>query len=237
VPDDIHLQKTILPIRFPFSAGHMRNAVRPRPSVDAEPPENATEVIDGRRLRGENNRLRISAAFLALIAEGVVTPTAEDVASRAGVGLRSVFRHFTDMEMLYREMAVHSQRLVSRLADISFSETGGQEQLDQIIDARTTVYEEMMPFQIAARVHLHESPYLRLHLESFADFQRAALLDSFPKEWLKDKALLEALNLALSFDTWMRLRRDQRLNRSTARRVMSLTCSALLQGKASVRGS
>jgi AcrR family transcriptional regulator len=215
----------------------MRNVFRPTPSDDAHLPANATEVVDGRRKRGENNRLRISEAFLALIAEGAVSPTAEDVASRAGVGLRSVFRHFKDMEMLYREMASHSQRVAGRLADTGFSEETGQERLDQIIDARTAVYEEMMPFQIAARVHLHESAYLRLHLESFADFQRAALLESFPKEWLKDKSLLEALNLALSFDTWLRLRRDQRLNRSTARRVVALTCSALLQDKATVRSS
>jgi AcrR family transcriptional regulator len=187
------------------------------------------EIADGRRRRAENNRNRISQAFISLIAEGVVAPTAEDVANRAGVGLRSVFRHFTDMETLYRKMVAHSRQLASSLADSGPPDEDPQKMLDRIVDARAAVYEAIMPFQIAAQVRQHESAHLRLHQESFAELQRSALLESFPKELLRDKALLEALNLALSFDTWMRLRREQRLNRAAARRVVLLTCSALLQ--------
>jgi AcrR family transcriptional regulator len=187
------------------------------------------EITDGRRRRAENNRNRISQAFISLIAEGVIAPTAEDVASRAGVGLRSVFRHFSDMESLYREMVAHSKRLASSLAGHSSPEEDWQTTLGRIVDARTAVYEAVMPFQIAAQVHQHESAHLRLHQESFAELQRSTLLESFRKDLLKDKALLEALNVALSFETWMRLRRDQRLNRAAARRVILLTCSALLQ--------
>ena len=58
-----------------------------------------------RRTRGQANKLSIVRALSDLIRGGIVAPTAEQVAARAGVGLRSVFRHFADMETLYREIA------------------------------------------------------------------------------------------------------------------------------------
>jgi AcrR family transcriptional regulator len=198
-------------------------------AADESATVDADDVVDGRRKRGEDNR--ISQAFISLIAAGVVTPTAEDVASQAGVGLRSVFRHFSDMETLYREMVAHSHRLASDLVGQGRPDGDWRTVLDGIVDARMAVYESVMPFQIAAQVHQYESAHLRLHQETFADLQRSALLESFPKGLLRDKALLEALNLALSFETWMRLRREQRLNQAAARRVVLLTCSSLLQEK------
>src|SRR5215470_9153290 len=59
---------------------------------------------DGRRQRTSTSRGRIVAAMLDLAREGELTPSAETVAERAGVGRRTVFRLFSDMESLYREM-------------------------------------------------------------------------------------------------------------------------------------
>jgi AcrR family transcriptional regulator len=191
------------------------------------------ESVDGRRKRAELNKKRLTQAFIALVAEGVVTPTAQDVARRAGVGLRSVFRHFTDMEALYHEMATYSQRLAGELRERHAHATENpnlEELLVSLINQRAAVYEQLMPFQVAAQAHQHESAFLRAHQKSFAEMQRAALLDFLPKSLLGDAARVEAVDLALSFDTWTRLRREQQLNQAAAKRVMLLTCSALLQG-------
>jgi hypothetical protein len=133
------------------------------------------------------------------------------------------------MDALYREMAAHSQRLTREMAERPRRDQDLESQLAEIIDARAAVYEQIMPFQIAAQVHQHESAYLRTHQVTFADLQRTTLLGALPKDLLRDKSTLEAVNLALSFDTWMRLRREQRLNRAAAKRVVALTCSALLK--------
>ena len=53
-----------------------------------------TLKTDGRRRRGEDNRARIVAALVALVREDNFTPGAEEVAIRADVSLRTVFRHF-----------------------------------------------------------------------------------------------------------------------------------------------
>ena len=79
----------------------MARAARAQQSPD-EPP--AQEERDGRRLRSIDSRARIVKAMLALIEEGDMAPGAEAVAARAEVGLRTVFRHFKDMESLYRDV-------------------------------------------------------------------------------------------------------------------------------------
>lgn len=50
---------------------------------------NAT--TDGRKLRSEDSKRRIVSAMLELVREGRMAPTAEEVANRAEVGLRTVF--------------------------------------------------------------------------------------------------------------------------------------------------
>ena len=62
------------------------------------------DEVDGRRRRSLDSRARIVAAMLELVRLGNASPNAVEVAARAGVGLRSVFRHFKDMESLYVEI-------------------------------------------------------------------------------------------------------------------------------------
>ena len=51
---------------------------------------------DGRRRRREVNRQRVVTALLDLFSEGHVWPTVANVAVRAGVSERSIFRYFDD---------------------------------------------------------------------------------------------------------------------------------------------
>ena len=48
---------------------------------------------DGRIQRSERSRETIVQAMLDLIGEGTLSPTAQQVAVRADVGVRTVFRH------------------------------------------------------------------------------------------------------------------------------------------------
>ncbi|WP_415427269.1 TetR/AcrR family transcriptional regulator, partial [Staphylococcus borealis] len=80
------------------------------------PSETGVEepAADGRRRRSQDSRARIVQAMLDLVREGDVSPSAELVAARADVGLRTVFRHFSDLDSLYREMsAVISSELMA----------------------------------------------------------------------------------------------------------------------------
>jgi AcrR family transcriptional regulator len=82
-----------------------------RSVADLDPDDMLAPIsMDGRRLRSADSRRRILGAMLALILEGKPDPGAEAVAARAGVGLRTVFRLFSDMESICAEMLV-PQRL------------------------------------------------------------------------------------------------------------------------------
>ena len=60
--------------------------------------------VDGRRERGRSSHKRIVEAMMELIVGGDLAPSAARVAEEAGIGLRTVFRHFDDMDALYAEI-------------------------------------------------------------------------------------------------------------------------------------
>jgi len=62
--------------------------------------------VDGRKQRSERSREAILDATMELINEGNLMPTAQEVSIRADVGIRSVFRHFADMDSLYASMNI-----------------------------------------------------------------------------------------------------------------------------------
>ncbi|HYE46064.1 MAG TPA: TetR/AcrR family transcriptional regulator [Caulobacter sp.] len=165
--------------------------------------------VDGRRLRAEANRARIVAAMLELIREGYMTPPAEAVAERAGVGLRTVFRLFNDMDGLYREM--HAMML-SRLAPIAAEPVVGadwRERLRNLIHRRVRLFEEMMPYQVAADAHRARSPFLQKEHQNLVRLQRYLATALLPEDIQADVQLVEMVDLAMSFDAWRRLRLDQ----------------------------
>ena len=199
----------------------MRQA--PMTAVDSATPAR----IDGRKSRGEQSRRRIVAALMALVREGVITPTAEAVAARADVGLRTVFRHFADMETLYREIAIEIDAVVGPAARTRLAGRDWRERLAQSIELRCAVFERLMPFQRATAVHRHESPFLDQRQVEAAALQRSLLRHALPKSLAADKPRFEALDLVLSFDSWLRLRREQGLSGAAARRVMLFAAEAL----------
>jgi hypothetical protein len=58
--------------------------------------------------------------------------------------------------------------------------------------------------------------------------QREMLVAILPADKRKDAHFVECLDLAMSFDTWRRLRKDQKLTLPKARRVLEHLVSALV---------
>lgn len=184
-------------------------------------------AVDGRIRRGEENRRRIRDAFIDLIRSGVPSPTAEAVADKAGVGLRSVFRHFEDMETLYREIADAIEAEVEPIWAVPFTAATWQARLGEMIERRAKVFERITPFRLASLVHRTESDFIRRRHERFALEQRQLLIAVLPASVLSDSATIDALDLIFSVDTWLRLRREQKLSVAAAKAVIARTASAL----------
>ncbi|MAE94146.1 MAG: transcriptional regulator [Deltaproteobacteria bacterium] len=192
--------------------------------------QDTSSSLDGRVQRGERNRQKILEALFELVGEGILRPTAEQVAERAGVGTRTVFRHFDDMESLLGEL----HRRVAGEFKPSFQSEGilhGGTIGDRIaaaVEFRTGFFERIAPFKRSGNLNRWRSPTLqRAHAEMVKEL-RGHLLASLPE--LDDGAseTADALELLLSFEAWDRLRTDQRLGKERARAVLEHAARALV---------
>ena len=185
-------------------------------------------LTDGRHRRGQDNRARIVAAMLEIIREGEVAPGAEQVATRAAVGLRTVFRHFQDMESLYREMAGEIERELMVIAEQPFRAEDWKERLLELVQRRARAFERIAPFKRAADAFRHRSTFLQAHNVRFAATLRHILVQQLPADGAEQKEWLDLLDLLLSFEAWSRLRREQGLSPEHAQQVLEMAVRRMI---------
>jgi AcrR family transcriptional regulator len=188
-----------------------------------------TSRPDGRRRRGEDNRAKIVEAMLALIRDGQYAPSAEVVATRADVSLRTVFRHFEDMDSLYREIATPVEIELRAMAARPFKATDWRGRVLEMVSRRSEGFERLSPFRRAADVHRHGSVFMAADAARFATVIREILRAQLP-EHLREGDLFESLDLVLAIESWMRLRREQGLSVVRAREIQEHTVRRLLEG-------
>jgi AcrR family transcriptional regulator len=188
----------------------------------------AAAARDGRHRRGEDNRARIVAAMLEIVQGGDVSPSAEQVATRADVGLRTVFRHFKDMDSLYREMSVVVEREMRAIIEQPLAARDWRERLVELIGRRATVFEKIAPFKRAANVARHRSKFLEADNARLATALREILEAQLPPHVAGDASKVEILDLLLSFESWSRLRHEQGLSVARARETLEAAIRQLV---------
>lgn len=190
-------------------------------------PSADVTVADGRKQRSAESQRRIVAALVELIGEGHLAPSAELVAERASVGLRSVFRHFKDMDSLYREMHARLAGDMAAVAQQAFTATTRRGQILELVDRRAVAFERLAPFLRAAQLHRHQSSFLQAGHDQFIQRLRQPVLDLLAGND-REPAMIAALDLLLSFEAWQRLRVDQGLGDQAARQTLKRAIGALL---------
>jgi len=184
---------------------------------------------DGRVQRSERSREAIVAAVLELVGEGDPRPTAERVAERAGVGIRTVFRHYSDMESLYAAM---TERLREKLLPgLRRKPSSGSldGRIDDFLDTRSEFFEKVMPYARSSSLLRWRSEFLEADHVAGTRELRSHLLAFFPELRDSDPAALEAADCVTSIEAWDRLRGEQRLSRTRAVSVQRLALRALLK--------
>ena len=187
-----------------------------------------TTQIDGRRQRADASRRRIALAMLELARAGEIAPSAEQVAQQAGVGRRTVFRLFNDMDGVYREMHAVMVERISPMFAAPFAAATWRARVDELIERRALMFEEMRPIKTAAEAHRHRSAFLQNEHHKLTKLQRDTLLATLPGSVRGDEERTEALDLAFSFEAWRRLRQEQRLPAKQAIAVWRRLARALL---------
>lgn len=183
---------------------------------------------DGRKQRSERSRKAIVDAMLDIIMGGRMEPSAAEIAEKAGVSARTVFRHFEEMDSLYSEMTERMEAEIMPIIQQPFTGEGWRAQLDQMIERRAMIYERVMPLKIAASIRRFSSDYLMRNYERFVHLERTGLESLLPSAIRKDSTLFSAIEMCAGFQTWRRLRQDQGLTTQQAADVVRLTISRLV---------
>lgn len=195
------------------------------------PPASAT--LDGRTARSARTRDAVVEAFLDLLDEGDLRPTARRVADRAGVSLRSVYVRFEDLDALAVEAARRQWERISNLARPLPNEGPRSERVAAFVEQRCRILDFAAPVRRAAEIQEHFSPALAALLEWARGLARDEVAHVFATE-LGARShdgrtrLLDGLDVVAGAMTWEALRRQRQLSAPEAQRVVADMLDALL---------
>ncbi len=182
----------------------------------AAPPKGDAKRVDGRRERGRSSHKRIVEAMMELVVGGDLAPSAARVAEEAGIGLRTVFRHFDDMDSLYAEITATITEQVMPIVMAPYPDQDWRANLRDLCQRRIRVFETTLPFRLAANIKRYQSPFLMGQYSKVVILERELILRLLPRPVLTDRIGVEALCASLSFQTWRTLRHDQGLSAEDA---------------------
>lgn len=186
------------------------------------------DTRDGRHARSVATRDKIVAALLQLVRDGDVAPSAVRVAETAGVGLRTVFRHFDEMDTLYREMSDVIEAQVMPIILKPFEAPEWRGRVREMAGRRIGIYETIMPYRISASVKRFQSDFLMQGYYRQLQLERTSLHAILPQAVIDDAPVASAIEVSISFQCWRRLRHDQGLTVEAARAVVETLLDAVL---------
>jgi TetR/AcrR family transcriptional regulator of autoinduction and epiphytic fitness len=192
-----------------------------------------TAEPDGRRQRTLRTRAAILDALLELVGEGVMRPTARQIASRAGIAMRSIGQHFASREQLLAAAAMQLGTRIDRAEPVDATLPLG-ERIACFVSARTVFLEASRAFRLASQAFATESPAVAQALDAFTQARRADVGRVFARELSAREpegraVLFDAIDLTVSGRFWDGLRDELGLAPAAAGARIELVVRALLR--------
>ncbi|HEX6417111.1 MAG TPA: TetR/AcrR family transcriptional regulator [Acidimicrobiales bacterium] len=197
-------------------------------------PPSAPASADGRSLRRGRNREAVVAALLDLYREGDLSPSTDEIAARAGISPRSLFRYFEDSDALVRTAIARQQQHLAPLMAVELPASGPlADRVDRFVDARVRLLEGMGEVGRVARMLAPRQPLVLAELARIRGALRrqlagvfAAELDALPPA--ERRAALAAADVVTSWEAFDLMRNDQGLPRDQAAGAMAAALRRLL---------
>jgi len=201
-----------------------------------------TAAVDGRRARSLKTRHAIVDATIALLEAGDLKPTAASVAERAGLSVRSIFQHFTDLEDLFLAVSDRQANRVAALYAGTAYDGDLPSRLATFVGYRSRLFETVAPIRRAALLQEPFSPTVADRLALARMLQRVDVERAFAPEIAAANAqgktwLLEALCAITSFSTWDELRRSAGLSIEAASEAYGRAVEAILTSAVAGQGA
>jgi AcrR family transcriptional regulator len=200
-------------------------------------PQRGVEKKDGRRERSVRTHKAIVSSLIDLIEEGNASPTAGQIAKRAGVAVRSIRQHFPSREDLFIAAVDEHARRVAPLRAHVDARTPFEKRVVAFADARARELEFCAPVRRAAAL---VSPPVGSKSGSTAigratdeawQRRRQEVEQVFGKELDVRPArgeLLDALDLLLHGRTWDTMRGGMQLSAQAATSLLTRSIRAVL---------
>lgn len=173
---------------------------------------NEAPVADGRRERSLASRRKILEAMVDLVAAGNPDPSAAAVAERAGVGLRSVFRHFEDKEAIMREIEDLLMEAYTPLLEAPYTSDNWRDQLFELIERRCAINEHVVVFRLSGILARYRSVFVAEKSHRVHTAEKRMLDKVLPPHLQSSTAAGRPIMMVTSFDAWRLLRQDEQLS-------------------------
>ena len=171
-----------------------------------------------------------------MLEEGNLTPTSAEVAARAGLSARSMFRYFDDVADLHQEAVIRiTARVAPMLEALAIDPSKPlQQRVDGIARTLDRLYGTVRTSALAARLRAPGSEEFTRQIVDARKIVRAYLQTTFGPELQSRPArarhtLLAALEVWCSFETQFLLRERGAVEGSDPVKVTALGLAALLR--------
>ena len=178
-------------------------------------PGAGADPVDGRRLRRDQNRRAVLEALVDLFGEGAYTPSMAEIAERAGLSPRSLFRYFDDADDLRRAAIGRHLELADALVHLDVgAEAPTADKVARLVASRMALFETIRPAAHVVRINADRHAVFAEQLHTSRRYLRRQVQRLFAPELSGDRAVLApAVDVLCSFETFELRRVDRGLSK------------------------
>ena len=177
---------------------------------------------DGRNLRSINSQKLIVDACIKLFKAGNLEPTAQQVADESGVGIRTVFRQFDEMENLFKSV----DAVLSKDYDFEVRydpSSSFDARLQSTISHMNAGYEKHKLIMFMTVSKMWKYRFLKENYLMYQDIIKNKTEEILPEVLSFDTESKHLFHASLSFAMWTRLQ-GQKLNNGQINKAMFRQC-------------
>lgn len=192
---------------------------------------------DGRSDRAVRTREKIIEALFQLVKEGTLQPRGEEIAEKAGVAVRTIFRHFDDMDGLFDTAMAFMSGQLEAVPVLPRIEGTLEERALAYSKDQGAIFEEnrnYLLFYISRAKTEDEANALRsAHTQS----QRLRLWSALPEVAAADPVSRHSVEALYSFQIWDQMRFQQGLSVDMCHQIIAASTVTLLTKEPATAGA
>ncbi len=201
-----------------------------------------TQAVVGARARervvrsdAKRNRDAVVDALLALFREGNLAPSSAEVAERAGISSRSLFRYFADVDDLCRAAIDRHQAAVAPMLALDAAPGAPLvRRIEALVEQRQRLFDAIGAVGAVSRLRAPFQPLIAEELTRGRAYLRHQARRLFAPELAalstdEAAAVLAAVDVLCSFEAHQLLRYDQSLSRPRRSAALTTALTALLR--------